>query len=491
MKRNIWIIGLLVVTVSLSAQAQLAEDALRFSQYRLGVGAQTLSLGGASVGISNDFTALFSNPAGLAQQRDYEFSLGFSQNSFSNDVSFWHGKESVDNNKFNLDNLGFVYPIPTRRGSLTFALGFGRMQQFNTASSFGGFNIQNSFVEVLTPTNDLWAMSPDDRRNFLDNDISYQLWLSDTSNGYLWPILTDSLYQHGNIIEEGGINHWSIGMGIDIAPNFSFGVSFNLASGKYSYDREYVESDVNNVYHYAFPWNINRFLYLQNVTDDISGFNMLLGVMYRVENKFRIGLTLRTPTWYSISEGYGTKYQSEFDNGYKYWQDITNSSEYSITTPMILSGGLSIQPVHWFLLSGDVEYVDYTQIEMKADDPTLNDHLKEQENRARFSLFRETTNLRGGAEVSLLNDILKLRGGIAWYPSPYKSDRSTTKYDRMYYTAGIGFCAQKNISINLAFALGDWKSTQSTGDLFDVNGATQTNESITTEVFNLTFSYRF
>ena len=47
--------------------AQIAEDALRYSQTGLGVGAQTQSLAGTSVGIANDFSALFSNPAGLGR----------------------------------------------------------------------------------------------------------------------------------------------------------------------------------------------------------------------------------------------------------------------------------------------------------------------------------------------------------------------------------------------------------------------------------------
>lgn len=491
MKRNIFLCGLFCLIVFFTLQAQLAEDALRFSQYRLAVGAQALGLAGTSIGVATDFSALFSNPAGLAQQREGEFSFGLAQNGFSNDVTFWRTKEQIDNNKINLDNLGMVYPVPTWRGSLTFAFGFGRMQQYNSASSFGGFNIQNSYVEVITPTDDLWAMSPSERTNFLDNDISYQLWLSDTSNGYLYPILTDSLRQHATVFEEGGMNHWAFGMGIDIAPNLSFGVSLNITSGKYTYDRTYTERDIYNVYHYAFPWNIDRFFYTQTITDDVSGFNALFGLMYRQEDVFRCGITFRTPTWYTVSEGYGWKYESSFDNGKYYSWSENYNSEYSITTPMIVSGGFSFKPVSWLLLAADADYVDWTQIELDADDAQLNEHLKEQTHRAKFDLFRETVNLRGGAEVSLLDGTLTLRGGMALYPSPYRADENTTAYDRTYYTAGVTFRPVGNVLLSLAYALGDYKNTRSTSDLFSRDGARSTQELITTRTINVTVGYRF
>lgn len=490
MKRMILLYGLLVM-FRVVAGAQLAEDALRFSQYRPAIGAQSLGIGGASIGIANDFTALFSNPAGLAQLREYEFSFGLAHNGFMNDVTFLGRKETIENNKFNLDNLGIVYPIPTTRGSLTFAFGVGRAQQYNSAVSFGGFNIQNSYVEVITPTNDLWAMTPSERARFLENDLSYYLAVSDTANGFLWPILTDSLDQRATLLEEGGVNHWSLGMAIDIAPNLSLGVSLNIASGRYSYDRTYTEEDFYNVYRYAFPWNIDRFIYSQTIDDDISGFNALIGLMYRFENRFRVGVAFRTPTWYSITERYGTKYQSEFDDGYKLWQTTTDESEYSITTPMIVNAGFSVNPVPWLMIAGDVEYIDWTQIEMEADNATLNSHLKLETKRAKFDLFRETVNLRGGAELSFLEGDLKFRGGLAWYPSPYKEDQNTTKYDKVYYTAGMSFRMAGDVNLHLGYAFGDWKSFRSTSDLFSVPGARQTYESISSHIVNVTLSYKF
>jgi hypothetical protein len=73
--RIFWLI--IAVTIGLQgAYAQLIEDALRYSQLGLGVGARQLGMGNATVGGVDDYSALFWNPAGLAVIRDYELSFG-------------------------------------------------------------------------------------------------------------------------------------------------------------------------------------------------------------------------------------------------------------------------------------------------------------------------------------------------------------------------------------------------------------------------------
>jgi len=58
-------------------QAQYAEDALRYSQLGLGVSARELGWVTRPLWCY-DYSALFWNPAGLALERDNEFSIGLS-----------------------------------------------------------------------------------------------------------------------------------------------------------------------------------------------------------------------------------------------------------------------------------------------------------------------------------------------------------------------------------------------------------------------------
>ena len=158
-------------------QAQYAEDALRFSTFNLGIGARSAGMGNASIGLAEDFSALFTNPAGLASLRSFEFSVGLSNVGYNNDATFFGNTLGGNNQVTNLNNLGIVYPVPTTRGSLSFGFGFARVANYATSASFKGFNPGSSIVESLTPDVNLNAMPDAGRKDFLDNNIPFQVFL--------------------------------------------------------------------------------------------------------------------------------------------------------------------------------------------------------------------------------------------------------------------------------------------------------------------------
>jgi long-subunit fatty acid transport protein len=491
--RIYWLVILSIIGLQ-AVQAQYAEDALRFSQFGSAVGARSQAMGNTIVGIADDYSALFGNPAGLSQQKSFEFSIGLSRLGYGNDVTFFGKKTTDDNSVINLNNLGIVYPIATERGGLTFAFGFGRVASFNSITSFDGFNPSSSIIQSLTSNINTYNYSDVEYQKFLDNSIPYQLFLAnkylDTVNrdeGII-PLVTGRVQQHGTIRESGGINNWSIGGGIDVAPNLSFGITLNLISGSYNYDRDYNETEpTQSLYYQSDPASagyFNKFEWQSTIHSDISGFNAIFALMFR-QPKYKIGLTVHTPTSYDISETFSDSYNSHFVN-VNSLDPLTfpdGSTEYKVITPWIISGGISIRPIEWLLLAGDAEYTDWTQIEFNSDNQDLireNNNIKD--------LMRDTWNLRGGAEVSIWSIGLKLRAGIEWKPSPWKDDPS--EYDQLIYTAGIGYEVDESSSINISYALGDWKTFRDNYYL-GTGTPSRTSESVTTNTVNLTFSHKF
>ncbi len=474
--------AILVIMGLQITQSQLAEDALRYSQLGLGVGARELGMGNATVGGVNDYSALYWNPAGLALERNFEFSFGLSRLGYSNDVSYLGTKTSSNNSAVNLNNLGLVYPIPTFRGSLTFAFGFNRAANYTSTASMNAFNPSSSFSQATFLSNN----------RSLDNNIPYQLFLANTDSlGRVTPILNGNVQQAINDIEGGGLNHWTVGGAMDIGENLSLGISLNFASGSYSYDQTVAESDTRNNYP-SPPNDFQQFNYENTYNDDINGFNALFGLMFRKPGKYSIGFAIRTINTYEISETFTESATSQFktpdSSGNKAYEYplTTNSIKYRVTTPYVLSGGISVQPLDWLLLAGDVEYIDWTQMEIKAD--RIN--FSEQNSRIKNEM-RATTNLRGGIEVSLFSLGLKLRGGIIDNPSPWKGDPSSR--DQLFYTGGIGFQLDERTILNAAYAYGTWKTLRTnysytvSGIIYDVG----TDETVTTSNINLTLSFRF
>jgi long-subunit fatty acid transport protein len=486
MKKNLFVLAALSVGTAHALRAQFAEDALRFSTFNQGIGARSQAMGNVAVGLGDDYTSLFSNPAGLALQRSFEFSLGLTRNGYQNNASFL-GNETTDNtNAFNLNNLGLVYPVPVTRGSLTLGLGFGRVANYASVATFDGFNAGSSIAPSLVSSADLWAMTSNERREFILNDFAYGLGLADTANGYFYPVVTDSVNQSGTIIEGGGINSWSVGGGMDVGRELSLGVSVNFLSGGYSYDREYVERDSKNIYHYAMPFDFDRFTYVSTINSQLSGFNMLFGLLYHKQGKLRIGAAVRTPTRFDVEESFTDEGRTRFDNGDSYNISTSGTTRYKVTTPFVFSGGMMFQLTDWLVLAGDAEYTDWTQMEFNNDNADLAG-----ENRVIRNIYQETTNLRGGAEVTLWELGLKLRVGFLWNPSPYKADANNPDFNQLGLTGGIGFMIDEQTSLNIAAALGQWKTFRNNYYLAATPSSSTTSEKISSNSVNVTFSFKF
>ncbi len=450
------------------ATAQYAEDALRFSQYGLGVGARSLGMGNASVGLVDDYSSLFWNPAGLALQRNYEFSLGLMNNGFGDDASYLGVTTNSTKSQTNLNNLGLVYPVSTTRGSLTFAFGFGRVSNYNASSTFSGFNPSSSIVQSL-----------------LGDGTASALALTDSLGV---PIDSGHVRQSATVLEGGGLNHWSVGGAIDVAKDFSVGMSLNFVSGSYTFDRVFAEEDVQPYYYSRpMPYDFSSLRYESTFTSDLSGFNMLFGLMLKKQGRYKVGFSIRTPTHFDINESFSDIGTSSFKNGDVVRQDWPGKTEYKVITPFVFSGGVSVQLLDFLVLAGDAEYTDWTQMQFDSNDPNLID-----ENNTITQIYRATTNLRGGAEVTIWSLGLKLRGGVIYNPSPYKGD--PTSRDQLYYTAGIGVDVDNNTTINAAYALGTWNTFRDNYVYYIANNpnySSTSNEKITTNTVNVSLSYRF
>ena len=134
-----------------------------------------------------------------------------------------------------------------------------------------------------------------------------------------------------------------------------------------------------------------------------------------------------------------------------------------------------------FLLSGDVEYTDWTTMEFQNANKDLlakNKDIKE--------LFRETVNLRGGAEYDIKDLGLRVRGGFRYNTSPYKDDAGKPEFNQKYVTAGFGVLLGESTMLDVGYAHGWWKT-------FRVNyeGGPRVDEKINTNNIVATLSVRF
>lgn len=475
---KLFALTLISAGTGVTAHAQFSEDALRFSTSGLGVGARAIGMGGAYTGIASDYSALFWNPAGLAQLEHGEFSIGLSHLNYQNTSGYLGASQNYSNNATALNALGLALPVPVRRGSLVFAFGYNRQSTYTTGVAFEAFNPNSSIIQTYNRDGASVGGRP--------SGVAWELYLADTTRNSQGQLVYDSpiinrVTQIGKAIEGGGLNNWSIGAGIDIAPNISVGASLNYATGSYKYDRSYKERDSRNIYSSptVSPMQFDQFTLDDFVESDLSGFNARLGLLYRVPDRFRIGLNVQTPTVLRVKESFGTTYKAFFDNGDVIAPDPDRlSGEYDVASPWVLSAGASVM-IRDLVLSGDAQFTDWTQMEFRNANPdvlALNRTIKD--------IFRSTINLRGGAEYDIRTAGVRIRGGFIYNPSPFIGDPSD--FDQKYVTAGLGFLLSNDTMIDLSYARGWWKTFRTV-----YSGSPRVTEDVKTNTFNLTFSYRY
>ena len=386
---------LLGLVAAPAAQAQTALDALRFSQHLPATGARMMGFGGASIAGFADPSALYTNPAGLARYQNSEISgslLGFSTvdegNYFAPDVS---NPFESDVRATTLGNFAYIGKAPTAQGSLVVGIAYNQTNLFDRELAFSGDNGVNSISEYFLPingrgfteyevtrlgededpetvellygqtlVNDEYVVDFDpDGDGFVNRPLSFaafQAFGIDFDAGafeagaypFLPAVSAGTVQQTGLLTEEGSLKEVNVGGAVEAAKDVMVGVSANVSFGKYRFERNFEELDFQNDNDGTDGTADFDFLRLtERFESDLLGFNVRGGISSKIAPGLRIGITLESPTFYTVNETYNTLLDVDFDNGdgFSYNgldQDAGGGEfEYRIRTPWRLGGGVA------------------------------------------------------------------------------------------------------------------------------------------------------
>lgn len=451
-------VTLLLAAVSLALfnllPAQNAFDAVRIVQDEAGFGARALAMGGAYSGVADDYSAIYWNPAGLAQIRRSNFFGEVSHLNFNNAATFQQSLSDESQNYTRLNSLGFAFALPTRRGSFAIALGYNRVKDFDQNLTFSGFNRES---------------------NGLGFDFGDDFYLFDKD-----------IYQTEQINEEGGLNQWSIGAGVALSPNFTAGITGNVWDGESEYQFTFLQQDRDDLYR-QFPADFDSYMLSRTIKTDYSGFGLKLGGMFSVGNDVRLGGAVGLPTTFTVKENYQANDRIVFDNGDEdVWESDPGLFEYKVKTPFYFDGGISFSNGA-LTLAGSARYRDWSQTRFEVSgaqvgDPNYSGLLAENQRLRRD--FRSTLQYHLGGELLLPGSNVLLRGGYAVYPSPLKN--ASGDLDKRVISGGMGFLLDRYVSLDFTYLRGSWQ--QESVDEFTPGG---TLEEITTHKVLVGFSYRF
>ena len=494
MKRAICISLLLTVFAVLPLRAQIIEDALRLSHSGNLVSARSAGMGGAFVGLANDGSALYWNPAGLGQLRVREFSFGLSNVGMSTDATMFGVSMNGSESGTALSNINLTIPFPVARGSFVLAAGYNRLLDYTGTMQSDIFNPQSSIQASLYNGDDEGL---DFAWNLGLEDTLVLTYLDEGRPGWLAIPVANRVQQTIDEFEEGGLNQWSFGGSIEVAPNAMVGVALNILSGRYRYERTFVEEDVNGVWQDEIVGidnvartDFQRLELFEEWEQDISGFNVRIGFLYNLNDKARFGVAVQTANMLTVSEDYSKTGSSRFSDASLAYEVNVDNNNYDITTAPVYSFGASWSPADFATISGDVELVDYSDLEFGE----TNNFSPTDLNRDIRKLFRATNNFRLGAEFHIPNTGLFLRGGFGYRFSPYKEDEGKTDYDVKTISTGLGYEFGNNISLNVAYTMSNYQTysfNYTDPDLDVPESAFQVDRDISISRLLVGLSYRF
>nr|HPI46468.1 outer membrane protein transport protein [Tenuifilaceae bacterium] len=194
----------------------------------------------------------------------------------------------------------------------------------------------------------------------------------------------------------------------------------------------------------------DKLYYAQFYETKGTGYNFKVGAIYNPIPSIRIGASIHTPTFYSMTDTYSSSISSEFDSSNVVIKKYSSKSplgnyDYDFETPFKFIGSFAYIFQGKGLISIDVERVNYASMKFRngGDGDNFSDLNMDAEN-----TFRNVFNFRLGGEYRIGD--FALRGGYAFYPSPYKSGFINDKANISQYSGGVGY-RSGSFSIDMAY----------------------------------------
>jgi hypothetical protein len=398
-------------------------------------------MGGAFGALGGDLSAIHVNPGGIGVFRNSEINI-------TPYLDFDKTKSVDKENKTTLliGNMGIVFNFPAMHGkwkSVNFAFNYVNMNNFNrNILQYGGLNDNSSIIDVwFSQAN---GNTPDELDRLDDPiprlayDVALIDLLPDSTRTYRAALADgDKVYQERYVTERGFQGEYGISLGANYDDKLYIGATLGMQTIEYKYFSEYRERVKNTTTH------LDEFYYTGIFESAGSGINLKVGAIYRPLPTVRVGLAIHTPTYYKLS-AYGEKIlhsyfnspplPEEYPNATNYTNNIVSDYDYNLSTPwrLIVSGAVVLNKRG--IVSVDYEYVDYLSADPKDTFHGEYDWIRD------FFKYnvRAAHNARVGAEFRA-NSVLSLRGGYAYWGSPYAKGDWNEQNHIQTVSAGMGF----------------------------------------------------
>ncbi|MFV0346079.1 MAG: OmpP1/FadL family transporter [Bacteroidales bacterium] len=448
---------LLLVFVPFALGAQNINDYLGVSTNRYQTTARATSMGNSIGALGGDASNATTNPAGLGLYRrsEFNFTTGL---SFDNAKTSGEYDGSDDLIRAHINQFAYIVPFSSRNGGSlvgsTIGFGMNKIADFNSnmSMSMSAANGTSSLLDHYTyfynhtSFEGLANLPVPNLADRIDADAALGLDLiqGDDASGYSNRIAgggykDQSVYR--TVEQRGRINEWFISGALNFNNKLYLGATIGIQDLKYSRivnHEEKTGSTATAIFTNGDEFYLDMYNQYSEIFTSGMGYNLKLGLVYRISNALRLGVAFHTPTLYALSDDYWTdisSYETNVATGKQeniyYTNPLKrNLYEYDLRTPLrvLVSGSYIIGKSA--SINAEYEYVSYNngKFSNQKDFGDANQMID--------NVLQGGHNFRVGGEYNV-TPAFTLRGGYEYYSSAYKS--ANTNSDAFYQTLNIGF----------------------------------------------------
>lgn len=383
MKRGKTALSCLVAFVFLSALAH--ANGLNLNS----VGTRALTMGGAFVGLADDFSTLYWNPAGIAQ--------------FNTKYFGFYGTDLIPSMTYKLS-------VPTAMGPFQLVNAKTKTKHYLAGMAAYYHPISQNLVAGI--------------------GVYVPSGLGANWDGKDFALIADN---NSNL-------EWSskIGM-VTIAPAIAYKISDMVSIGaalNINYGMFDIKMHAGSTLIPFPPYTLDLGQYEESMKG--WGYGATIGILVKPSEMFSIGLTYRTPSTVKFSGDASISNLSLL--GYNSTTDVDRD----VTWPMWFAAGVALRPMPELIITADIQYthwsnIDYLETDYK--DPVWKVMMAGSGDDKRTMLWNNKTQVRFGAEYKITQAIA-LRGGYYYDPSPTPDKTMNVllpNFDFNVFTVGLGY----------------------------------------------------
>lgn len=475
MKSKIIILALLSSCSLIMAQTEF--DALKYVQTDINGTARYMSMAGAFGALGGDPSAIKDNPAGLGIYRRSEVT-GTLNTIIQGSTTNWQYKENgVNINSYGYDNLykvgannfSLVLASPTWKNdsendkdgllSSNWSFSYNRLKNFDRniniksgASSSSISDYLSYFSEGFIP--DDFYYSPGNINALFNNPYmptlsiyGYQGFLMDSVSPGKWnSTITNLITPTYRLTEKGHLDEYAVGWAGNFGNKLYIGATLSLRDLNYTAISKYSEN-----FGSEGSMSLGDTIYTKG-----SGVKLNIGAIVKPTDFLRIGLSLQTPTLYSVTDNYYStlvynRTISTNNGPFSPYGTIMAPGvpkSFQLQDPVQINASAAYIIGTKGLISVGYDYINYTGTKFLSIDnqdyTNVNDGMKQ--------TLNDVRTIKIGGEYKLTNNF-SLRAGYANTNNGTKADaekfldpntkRVDTEYflhnSTNYFTLGFGY----------------------------------------------------